>query len=73
MMDIDDICSRAKYRPEIYVPALKDELVRLREQEQELLRYRHAVKLALDSLEPSCVAAHILRTVHWANPNWTFK
>lgn len=30
MMDIDDICNRAITRPMIYVPALKDEIKRLR-------------------------------------------
>lgn len=30
MMNIDEICNRALTRPVIYVPALKDEITRLR-------------------------------------------
>lgn len=63
MMDIDDICSRAKYRPEVYVPALKDELIRLRAQEQEMNRYRRAIEMALDSFaeDAPAIAAQTLR------------
>lgn len=62
-MDIDDICSRAKYRPEVYVPALKDELIRLRAQEQEMNRYRRAIEMALDSFaeDAPAIAAQTLR------------
>lgn len=63
MMNIDDICNKATYRPEIYVPALKDELVRLRGQEQEMLRYRRAIEMALDSFaeDAPLIAAQTLR------------
>ena len=36
MMDVNDIARRALTRPQIYVPALVDEIVRLRQELQEL-------------------------------------
>jgi hypothetical protein len=63
MMNIDDVCSRAMYQPNIYVPALKDELVRLREQEKEAERLRRVIRMALDSFEEKCplIAEQTLR------------
>lgn len=48
MMNIDEICSRALYRPTIYVPALKDELIRLRKKEQEVEYLRKVIRFAID-------------------------
>lgn len=63
MMNIDDVASRALIKPTIYVPALKDELVRLRAQEQEMIRYRRAIEMALDCFaeDAPSIAAQTLR------------
>ena len=53
-MNVEDICKRAQYRPDVYVPALKDELIRLQQQEKEVERLRNVIRMALDSFEEDC-------------------
>jgi hypothetical protein len=45
MLNIKDIASRALYRPKVYVPALTDEIVRLR---REVQHYRTGLTAVQD-------------------------
>jgi hypothetical protein len=63
MKNIDDVCTRDEFRPNVYIPVLKEEVVRLREQEKEADRLRRVIRMALDSFEEKCplIAEQTLR------------
>ena len=54
---------RDEFRPNVYIPVLKEEVVRLREQEKEADRLRRVIRMALDSFEEKCplIAEQTLR------------
>ncbi len=65
MMDVKDIANRALYRPQVYVPALVDEIARLR---REVQHYRAGLTMIQNLSQTGDVEAIQLHMLEILSP-----